>query len=146
MREYRFAVVTAVAALALAVIGGLVEPAGGLACPDWPLCQGQVLPALSGAVLVEHGHRIAALVVAVLTAVVAGLVVRNRTDPGLRRLAVGAVALIAAQAALGAITVVYGLPTLARVGHLVAAMAFFAVVVHLALRLRPQERQAIARP
>jgi heme A synthase len=138
MREYRLAVTTAVAALALVVIGGLADPEGAsLACPDWPLCQGEVMPPLDGRVLAEHGHRIAALVVAALTAVVAALVFRNRPDPALRRLAVGAVALVAAQAALGALAVVFALPLVARLGHLVTAMLFFAIVVHLALRLRP---------
>ncbi len=138
MREYRLAVLTAISALALAVIGALVDPAGAsLACPDWPLCQGEALPPLSGRVLVEHGHRLAAVAVAVLTALLAAGVLRRRTDPALRRLAVAAVALVAAQAAIGALTVVFGLPDLARAGHLVTAMAFFAVLVHLAARLRP---------
>jgi heme a synthase len=145
MREYRLAVATAVAALALVVIGGLVDPAGAsLACPDWPLCQGQAFPALTGRVLVEHGHRLAALAVAILTAGVAALVLRHRRERSLRRLAVGAVALVAVQAALGALAVVFALPLVARLGHLVTAMLFFAVVVHLALRLRPGAPAATA--
>ena len=147
MREYRLAVATAVAAIALVVIGGLVDPAGAsLACPDWPLCQGEALPALSGRVLVEHGHRIAALVVAVLTAAVALLVLRNRRDPSVRRLAIAAVALVGAQAALGAFAVVFALPLAARLGHLVTAMLFFAAVVHLAARLRPAAPATAHRP
>jgi heme a synthase len=146
MREYRLAVATAFAAVALIVIGGLVDPAGApLACPDWPLCRGEALPALSGRVLVEHGHRIVALGVAALTAAVAALVLRHRRDPSLRRLAVAAVALVAAQAALGALAVVFALPLAARLGHLVTAMLFFAVVVHLALRLRPAASTAATR-
>ena len=138
MREYRLAVATAAAALALTVIGGLVEAQGAaLACPDWPLCNDRVLPDMTGAVLVEHGHRIVALAVAILTATLAALVVRSRADPGVRRLAIAAVTLVGLQAALGAITVVYALPVLARIAHLATAMSFFAVVVHLAARLRP---------
>jgi cytochrome c oxidase assembly protein subunit 15 len=127
------------------VIGGLVDPEGApLACPDWPLCRGEALPALTGRVLVEHGHRLAAFAVAVLTTGVAALVLRNRRDRSLRRLAVGAVALVAVQAALGAFAVVFALPLVARLGHLVTAMLFFAVVVHLALRLRPAAPAAAA--
>lgn len=137
MREYRLAILTAASALALAVIGALVDPEGAaLACPDWPLCRGEALPTLTGRVLVEHGHRIVALAVAALTAALAVTVLRRRADPALRRLALGAVALVLVQAGLGAATVLLGLPDLARVLHLAAAMAFFAVVVHLALRLR----------
>jgi cytochrome c oxidase assembly protein subunit 15 len=138
MREYRLAVVTAMSAVVLAVIGGLVDPGGApLACPDWPLCQGEALPALTGRVLVEHGHRVVALAVAALTVALALAVLRRRTEATPRRLAIAAVALVGAQAAIGAASVLLGLPAVARVGHLVAAMAFFAVVVHLAARLRP---------
>ncbi len=137
MREYRLAVVTAVCALALAVIGVLVDPDGAaLACPDWPLCRGEALPALTGRVLVEHGHRIVALGVAALTAALVLTVRRRRTAPSLRRLALAALALVLVQAALGAANVLLGLPDLVRAGHLVTAMAFFGVIVHLALRLR----------
>src|SRR5512139_1345628 len=110
MREYRLAVLTAFSALALAVIGGLVDPEGAaLACPDWPLCQGEALPALTGRVLVEHGHRIVALGVAALTATLAVAVHRRRREPELRRLALGAAGLVVLQAAIGASSVLLGL-------------------------------------
>lgn len=146
MREYRLALLTAAAALALAVMGGLVDGGGApLACPDWPLCRGEAFPALTGRVFVEHGHRLAALVVAGLTVVLAALVTRTRQDPALRALAIAAVTLVAVQAMLGAVAVVWALPVLARLGHLVTAMLYFAVVVHLALRLRPAA-PAVSRP
>ncbi len=146
MREYRLAILTAASALALAVIGALVDPEGAaLACPDWPLCRGEALPSPTGRVLVEHGHRVVALAVAALTATLAVTVLRRRAEPALRRLAVGAVALVLVQAALGAANVLLGLPDLARIGHLVVAMAFFAVVVHLALRLRAAAATASVR-
>ncbi|HET8539424.1 MAG TPA: COX15/CtaA family protein [Anaeromyxobacter sp.] len=146
MREYRLAVLTAVSALALAVIGTLVDPEGApLACPDWPLCQGEALPALTGRVLVEHGHRLVAVAVAALTIGLAVSVRRRRTDPALRGLALAAVALVVAQAALGAASVLLRLPDVARVAHLVTAMAFFALVVHLAARLRAGAAEAAAR-
>jgi cytochrome c oxidase assembly protein subunit 15 len=138
MREYRLALATAVSALVLAVIGVLSGPEGApLACPDWPLCQGEALPALGGRVLVEQGHRIVALAVAALTAGLALTVLRRRREAPVRRLAVAAVSLVALQGALGAANVLLGLPDVVRVGHLATAMLFFAVVVHLAARLRP---------
>ena len=147
MREYRLAVVTAIAALALVVIGGLVDPAGAaLACPDWPLCRGEALPALTGRVLVEHGHRLAAFAVAALTLAVALLVFRRRAEARLRWLAVGTVGLVAAQAILGGLAVVLGLPVVAKLGHLVLATVFFAAIVHLALSLRPAGRRAALIP
>jgi heme A synthase len=138
MREFRFGVATAAATFALLVIGGLVHPTGSsLACPDWPLCNGEVFPRMAGGVLFEHGHRLAALAVAALTSALAILVFRSRHEPQLRALAAGAVALVAVQAALGAITVVFKLPLLVSAGHLATSMAFFALVLTLAARLRP---------
>lgn len=137
MLEHRFAVLTAVGAFSLLVIGGLVHPTGSsLACADWPLCNGELLPPMRGGVLFEHGHRIVALVVATLTAVLAALVVKRRTDAALRRLAVAAVVLVAGQAALGAVVVLFALPVVASTAHLALSMAFLAVVIVLAARLR----------
>jgi heme A synthase len=144
MREYRFAVATAVAAFSLIVIGGLVHPTGSsLACPDWPLCNGQALPPLRGGILFEQGHRLAALALAVMTAVLAGQVVRGRDDRGVRRLSVAAVVVVAAQAAVGAIAVLFELPLLASTGHLALSMAFFSLVLVLAYRLRPDARTPV---
>jgi heme A synthase len=139
MREYRFAVATAAATFLLLVIGGLVHPTGSsLACPDWPLCNGQVFPPMRGGILYEHGHRLAALTVSVLTVTLAALVFQARRPRALRWLSLGAVALVGVQASLGAFTVIYKLPLIVSASHLATSMAFFAVVLTLAHRLRPE--------
>jgi heme A synthase len=138
MAEHRFALATAAATFVLLVIGGLVHATGSsLACPDWPLCYGQFFPAMEGGVLFEHGHRLAALAVALLTAALAGLVWRRRREAAPRAMAALAVLLVLAQASLGAVTVIYKLPLLVSAGHLATSMAFFSLVVALAVRLRP---------
>jgi heme A synthase len=143
VREYRFAVATAVATFALLIIGGLVHATGSsLACPDWPLCYGQVFPRMEGGILFEHGHRLAALAVVVLVVALAVQVFRVRPEPSLRLLSAAAVGLVAVQAALGAVTVVYKLPILVSSSHLAVSMAFFAVVIVLAHRLRPAGGEA----
>jgi heme A synthase len=147
MREYRFALATAVATFLLLVIGGVVHATGSsLACPDWPLCHGQAFPAMTGGVLFEHGHRLAAATVAVLTACLAVLVFRRRRDRSLRALAAAAVVLVLVQASLGAITVVFKLPLLVSTGHLATSMAFFCTVIYLAHRLRPPAPRPAAGP
>lgn len=148
MREHRLAVTTAAATFVLLVIGGLVHPTGSsLACPDWPLCNGEAFPSMKGGVLYEHGHRLAALAVALLTVSLAALVFKRREEPALRRLALGAVALVALQASLGAITVVFKLPLVASASHLATSVAFFSLVLYLAHRLRPEAAAyAPARP
>jgi len=147
MREHRFAVATAVAAFVLLVIGGLVHPTGSsLACPDWPLCNGQFFPPMRGGILYEHGHRLAALVVSFLTVALCALVFRFRRERRLRLMAAGAVALVGVQASLGALTVIYKLPLAVSAGHLATSMAFFSLVILLAHRLRPEAPRAPALP
>jgi heme A synthase len=144
MREHRFALATAAATYCLLVIGGLVHATGSsLACPDWPLCEGQFFPAMVGGVLFEHGHRLAALTVGLLTVVLAALVWRRRSALQLRALAVLAVGLVLFQASLGAITVVMRLPLIVSAGHLATSMAFFSLVIYLAWRLRPEPAPAV---
>jgi heme A synthase len=147
MREYRLALATAAATFLLLVIGGVVHATGSsLACPDWPLCHGQVFPTMKGGVPFEHGHRLAAATVAVLTVCLASLVFLRRRDRSLRVLAGAAVALVLVQAALGGITVVYKLPLLVSTGHFATSMAFFCTIIYLAYRLRPTELPAPAGP
>jgi len=138
MLEFRLAQATAVATFLLLVVGGLVHATGSsLACPDWPLCYGQFFPAMEGGVLYEHGHRLAALAVAVLTAALAVATWRRRRDPVARTLSSLAVVLVLFQASLGAATVMWKLPLLVSSAHLATSMAFFSAVVALACRLRP---------
>jgi heme A synthase len=139
MREYRFALATAAATFLLLVIGGLVHPTGSsLACPDWPLCNGMVFPPMKGGILYEHGHRLAALTVALLTVWLAVVVFQSRRERALRWLSLAAVALVGVQAALGALTVIFKLPLVVSASHLATSMAFFSLVIYLAHRLRPE--------
>ena len=140
MSEYRLALAAAAATFVLLLIGGLVHATGSsLACPDWPLCYGQLFPAMEGGVLFEHGHRLAALAVMVLTGLLALRVFRHRRERSLRALAAGAVGLVLVQALLGGLTVIFKLPLLVSAAHLATSMAFFSTLLYLAWRLRPAE-------
>jgi heme A synthase len=140
MREYSFALGTVASTFALLVIGGLVHATGSsLACPDWPLCYGQLFPEMREGVLFEHGHRLAAAAVASLTVALAVMVWRARHERLLRGLAVLAVLLVLVQAVLGGVTVILKLPLLVSSAHLATSMAFFSTLIYLAHRLRPAD-------
>src|SRR5213596_2937419 len=89
---HRLAAATAAATFVLVFAGGLVTSTGsGLAVPDWPLSFGQVFPEMKGGVLFEHGHRLVATLVGLLTVVLATWVVLREARPAVRGLAVAAV-------------------------------------------------------
>jgi heme A synthase len=144
MLEYRLARATAAATFVLLVIGGMVHATGSsLACPDWPLCYGQFFPSMEGGVLYEHGHRLVALTVSVLTVALAVVVWRRRRERALRAGSLVAVGLVLFQASLGALTVVWKLPLVISSGHLATSMAFFSVLVWLSWRLAPASDGAV---
>ena len=121
----------------LIVLGALVRSHGaGLACPDWPLCFGEVIPEFDFKVAFEWGHRAVAGSVALIFA---GLAAATLRRPPLRR-AMGAglalaAALLAGQIVLGGLTVLELLATWTVTSHLVTGNAFALAVVLLARRL-----------
>ena len=82
----------------------------GLATPDWPLSNGQVFPRMVGNLFWEHGHRMVATTVGLLTIVLTIYLLRKEKRRWVRRLAVFALLAVIAQGLLGGLTVKLMLP------------------------------------
>ena len=130
---HRFAVLTACATFLLIFVGGLVTSTGsGLAVPDWPLSFGQLFPRMEGGVLFEHGHRLFAATVGVLTVVLCVWLLRAEPRRWVRRLGVAALVAVVLQGVLGGVTVLLRLPTITSVAHAALAQIFMCLVVTIA--------------
>src|SRR5262245_43457234 len=137
MREHRFALATAIATFVLLIVGSLVHGTGSsLACPDWPLCYGTLLPKMENGVEFEHTHRLVAATVGFMTVVLAGMLL-FRKRRGVRVLGIGAALLVVFQGVLGGITVLYKLPRAISIAHLATSMCFFSLTITIALRTAP---------
>lgn len=134
----RLAALTAGLTFLLILLGGVVHNTrSSLACPDWPLCYGQVFPKMEGEILVEHSHRLLATLVGLLTCAIVAVswvTARRERDRRLRNLAIGALLLVVAQGVLGGVTVLLRLPTWTSTAHLGVSLAFFCLLILIAFR------------
>lgn len=135
---YRLAQLTALATVPLLFIGGLVTSKGvGLVVPDWPTTFGHNMflypwSQMVGGILYEHGHRLFASGVGLLTVLLALLLWIREPRTWVRWLGFLALALVVLQGILGGLRVVLLEQTLAII-HGCLAQAFFALLVSLAL-------------
>ncbi len=136
---HRFAVVTASATFILIFVGGLVTSTGSaLAVPDWPLSFGKFFPRMEGGVLYEHGHRMAAGTVTILTLLLMIWAWRSEPRKWVKYAATVAFGLIIVQAVLGGLTVLLLLRLPIAVAHAATAQAFFCLMVSIALFTNPR--------
>src|SRR5512140_2726925 len=119
----RYAVFVACCTFMLVIAGGLVTSNdAALSVPDWPLSWGRLVPTLEGGIRYEFAHRVAAMLVGLLTV---GLALAMRKNG----LAWIAVAVVLAQAALGGVAVRFVTPAWATIAHASLGQLFFAIIV-----------------
>ena len=130
---HRFALVTAFSTLCLIIAGALVTSnEAGLSVPDWPLSYGQLMPPMIGGVFYEHGHRMIASFVGLLTIVLAAWLWKAETRGWVKKLGLAALGVVIAQGVLGGLTVIFLLPVAISVSHACLAQLFFCMIVSLA--------------
>jgi cytochrome c oxidase assembly protein subunit 15 len=130
---HRYAVAVAAATVVLVFAGGLVTSTGsGLSVPDWPLSFGRVMPLMRGGVLFEHGHRMIATTVGVLTIGLTVWLLRREPRVWVRRLGVAALGLVVLQGILGGLTVLLKLPLAVSVAHAGTAELFLCLTATIA--------------
>ncbi|OLD11748.1 MAG: hypothetical protein AUI93_04135 [Crenarchaeota archaeon 13_1_40CM_3_52_10] len=134
---------SALSTYVLIVIGGYVVFSGsGVACgssgtDSWPLCNGQVIPTLSGPVLVEWTHRLFTLVVGLFvlgTTIIAWT--RFRQERRILQFSTISFLVLLGQILLGMVTVKTDLNPLVSTAHLAVASALLAVVMLNAITVR----------
>ncbi len=131
---HRFVVFTAGCTFFLLVAGALVTSNdAGLSVPDWPLSYGSLAPPMVGGIFYEHGHRMVATFVGLLTIVLAVWLWWREPRRWVRHLGLVALGTVIAQGVLGGLTVLFYLPVPISVAHACLAQIFFGTVVSLAL-------------
>ncbi|MGH7728562.1 MAG: COX15/CtaA family protein [Vulcanimicrobiaceae bacterium] len=139
-----------VLAFALAVLGSWVRINGaGLTCPDWPLCDGRLIPSFGGGVILEWSHRMAALLEGFVLAgvIVSGWRIRKQiagVGPALAVLGV----IFVLQVLLGGATVELDNSARSVALHWGTGMALLATLCVLAAlpRAAPRPRAVRLRP
>lgn len=132
----------AAATLVLMAIGSATRVMNaGLACPDWPLCYGTLVPTqqMNLQVFLEWFHRVDAALIGLLSIALVGLCVwyRRALPRWTLWLAIAALALVMFQGALGGLTVTQLLRFDIVTAHLGTALLFFCTLLVMGVMLLP---------
>ena len=136
---YRFSLFWVASIFLLLLAGGLVTShKAGLAVPDWPLSYGRFFPPMVGNIFWEHGHRMIAGLVGILTLIFAVWVQIREKRNWVKKLAWAAFALVFVQALLGGLTVLTMLPAPVSIAHACVGQTFFCLAIAIAYFLSPR--------
>ena len=146
----RFAILVACATFFLIIAGALVTSNdAGLATSDWPLSNGQFFPKMVGNLFWEHGHRMIATTVGMLTIALAVYIRLKEKRIWIWRLGLFALIAVITQGLLGGLTVKMMLPLAVSSAHATLAQLFFCTTVGIAVftsrswteaRMLPEEK------
>ena len=114
------------------LLGPLVRAEGaGLACPDWPLCKGKLIPEMSYQIFLEWLHRLSAAFLSVFFLLWLGFAFYDkslRASHG--RLVLISLVLLIVQISLGAFTITESLDAYIVNSHLLNAIFFIGILFY----------------
>jgi len=139
---HRYAIFVAICTFLLIIAGALVTSNdAGLSVPDWPTSFGSFrMPRMVGGVMFEHGHRMIAGTVGILTIILALALWIKDSRRWVKWVGGAAVLAVLAQALLGGITVLFYLPVAISTSHATLAQIFFCLAASLAFFTRADWR------
>jgi heme A synthase len=136
-----YALAVTIVTYGLIVLGGTVRATeSGTACPDWPLCHGEVIPPADNNVWIEFSHRLVASITGFLIlALVYGIWRSCRSDKPMWYAAIAVTVLLGVQVIVGGVTV--GTETAAGVVaiHLTIALSLISLLIFITTRLLREE-------
>jgi heme a synthase len=132
---------------AVVYLGAYVRHRGAEdACSGWPLCNGRVVPVMSGMVGPAFGHRLAALVLVIGVGGLVAWTARFReARPDLFRAAMIAAALVILQALSGALVQATGMDLFSALAHAGLVALLFGCLSYLCLQVSRQPAEARSR-
>lgn len=129
----RYTKLVAASTLFLIYAGAMVTSTGsGLAVPDWPLSYGMLMPPMIAGIFYEHGHRMIAATVGLLTVIQAISLQMREPKRFVRILGWCAVGAVIAQGVLGGLTVLFLLPHAVSISHAGLAEIFLCLNMSIA--------------
>ena len=116
----------------LLILGSVVTGLeAGLACPDWPLCHGKVVPPFRWDIYVEFSHRVLGAIAGIFLVILA-FKRRKIYSPAYKKVPIIAITLLAIQVLMGGFVVMLKLPMNLTTIHFSTALIIFSLVLFLA--------------
>ena len=102
----------------------------GLACPDWPLCHGKILPPFRWDIYMEFLHRVLAAVAAVALLALSTRRFRSYRG-GARAIPLLAVGLLTAEVVMGGVVVLLQIPVQLTTVHFITGLVIFLLANYM---------------